>query len=768
MNAILCLLILSLGYAIAVTDFRPKDDSDGLARVEANEPLNVHIVFSNHLDIGFDKDGKGGTDNDIINFNFEEHYPAAIKCANELRQLGGTERMKYMTHSYLVSLFLDCPPNMGIRCPSRPAVEAFIEAVQNGDIWWHAMPHNAELEFMDRSMLQASIQLTHELDAAFGLPPKITMSQRDIPGFTRAAVPVLVDSGVKAVTLGVNGGSAPPDVPYNTPFLWRDIQSGTELIAMWHPGGYSGSPVDKGKDPMEGCVTVEGLNHVLCAAWNLGDNSGPQNSTKVLEIFNLVRGYFPGANVFSSTFDAFTTELLAKKDSLDLPVVTKEIGDTWIYGVQSDAHKVAEFRALMRMRRTMLSRADEYPMRNFTRMLIKVPEHTWGPDVKVYLNDYTNWSNDAFAAVQGQQNYIYMTNAWTRQASYNRWALEALKEASSGPVSARFKSDGAIEELAELEVVPDLGDFTLLGKADNLTFSSHAWTITIDPVSGGLSGLSRKWNNGRQGAQWASSKTPLGRFMYSTYTEEDYKVIWDQYQYVSRSDDWWFRKDFGKQDLDTHAETNRSNTYATVQQTWSKQDNEGSFEVLSVSTLPEDLQTRVGAPAQIWQWFKSPSADDRLFYNVLWVNKTATRLPEALWVRFTPDPQVADPDTWGMSKLGSLVSPTDIVRNGSHSMHGVDDDGVLVRGLGHKKSWEQLRIRTLDCALVSPGVPNPFPNPLTPSDMTQGMSFNLANNIWGTNYVMWQPYGDQSPNMGFRFEFEMLDKGYSEPHMAWR
>jgi hypothetical protein len=66
---------------------------------------------------------------------------------------------------------------------------------------------------------------------------------------------------------------------------------------------------------------------------------------------------------------------------------------------------------------------------------------------------------------------------------------------------------------------------------------------------------------------------------------------------------------------------------------------------------------------------------------------------QALWVRMRPDPQVADPDTWGMSKLGSLVSPTDVVRNGSHSMHGVDDDGVLVSGLGYKKSWEQLRIR---------------------------------------------------------------------------
>ena len=59
-----------------------------------------------------------------------------------------------------------------------------------------------------------------------------------------------------------------------------------------------------------------------------------------------------------------------------------------------------------------------------------------------------------------------------------------------------------------------------------------------------------------------------------------------------------------------------------------KQESEGSFEVISVSTLPKELVTSMGAPAQIWQWFKSPSADDRLFYNVLWVNKTATRMPE--------------------------------------------------------------------------------------------------------------------------------------------
>lgn len=60
------------------------------------------------------------------------------------------------------------------------------------------------------------------------------------------------------------------------------------------------------------------------------------------------------------------------------------------------------------------------------------------------------------------------------------------------------------------------------------------------------------------------------------------------------------------------------------------QDSADSFEFISLVTLPQELVTNVGAPAQVWQWFKSPSSDDRLLYNVLWVNKTATRLPEVL------------------------------------------------------------------------------------------------------------------------------------------
>lgn len=63
------------------------------------------------------------------------------------------------------------------------------------------------------------------------------------------------------LTVGVNAASAPPAVPKNTPFIWRDEPSGKQLLAMWHPGGYSGWPVDSADQ----CVQVRKAGWVQ---WN--------------------------------------------------------------------------------------------------------------------------------------------------------------------------------------------------------------------------------------------------------------------------------------------------------------------------------------------------------------------------------------------------------------------------------------------------------------------------------------------------------------------
>ena len=67
---------------------------------------------------------------------------------------------------------------------------------------------------------------------------KTVLSQRDVPGISRAVLPVLAANGVRAVTVGVNGASTPPNVPriYN----WQDPVSGVTMLAMTHPGGYGG------------------------------------------------------------------------------------------------------------------------------------------------------------------------------------------------------------------------------------------------------------------------------------------------------------------------------------------------------------------------------------------------------------------------------------------------------------------------------------------------------------------------------------------------
>lgn len=57
--------------------------------------------------------------------------------------------------------------------------------------------------------------------------------------------------------------------------------------------------------------------------------------------------------------------------------------------------------------------------------------------------------------------------------------------------------------------------------------------------------------------------------------------------------------------------------------------------------------------------------------------------------------------------------------------------------------------------MVSPGHATPFPSLRDPPDMRRGVSHCLTNNIWGTNYVMWQPYSAQDATMRFRFALEL-------------
>ncbi len=63
--------------------------------------------------------------------------------------------------------------------------------------------------------------------------------------------------------------------------------------------------------------------------WN-NDNAGPYTAAEYVAHFEAIQAEFPHARVVASTFDDFVGQLAAVADRL--PVLTSEIGDTWIHG----------------------------------------------------------------------------------------------------------------------------------------------------------------------------------------------------------------------------------------------------------------------------------------------------------------------------------------------------------------------------------------------------------------------------------------------------
>src|SRR5690606_27005263 len=108
-------------------------------------------------------------------------------------------------------------------------------------------------------------------------------------------------------------------------------------------------------------------------------------------------------------------------------------------------------------------------------------------------------------------------------------------------------------------------------------------------------------------------------------------------------------------------------------------------------------------------------------------------------------PAVRNADKWRIQKLGQWVSPLDVVSNGARTLHAFD------RGVRYDDGQLKLQIDSLDATLVAPGQPAllDFHNQLP--DLNQGMSFNLFNNIWGTNFTMWF---DDDASFRFRLAVE--------------
>lgn len=761
----------------------------------------VHLVFMNHLDIGYNGIyPTTGFIANVLNRYFtvrapaacsqqpsrwhprspaarrsprcaaQVYFPQAIALAQALRLLGGVERFIYTTHPILLSLYLDCPANftlargLTLQCPDADAQAAMEAAMVRGDITWHAGPMNQQFENAgDPRLVQLSLLLAKQLAGKYGLPMPQTLSQRDVPGTTRSLIPILAAAGITTMSVGVNDAVPPPAMGGLPAAVWRDPASGTQILFLQHAGGYPDvpgvSPDLPGGLSRGDCVVIPGFAEALCWAFRT-DNSGPPMSvSEVQGYWDILEGQFPGADIFASTYDNFTSRLLQRTDLL--PVVAHEVGDTWIEGVPSDPVKMQQYREAGRALLDCIDAGGcnvsaDSRLQHYARLLIKAPEHTWGLPG---LNDNVNWTNTAFAAARaaGASNYGDCEAAWLEQRDF--FVARGYDALQDHPLAADIQA--RLAALIPVRPNPTAAGYVAVPQSQwTAPMSCGGTSFGFDGATGGLA----TYTVG--GVAFASPSHTLGSFAYRTYNDTDFSMTNSQYQYE-------YTCCFGQPGCAAAAHPQQMLVTGTMTDMWAAPaGGDGSVCSAIVRVVPPPLAVSYyGAPAEIWLNV-SVGASGAASLGLTLMNKTATRLGETLWVAFNPAP--LDGYTLQMDKLSILVDPLNVTVNGSQHSHAIDSgvlyttqprsesayrDRVLGRD-GSPAAASSLWISSLDVPIVSPVTAvdpaTMLPAPMAPlTGPVTGAYFALFQNVYNTNYAF---YALESAYY-FRFGLEFVPAG---------
>lgn len=647
---------------------------------------NIHLIFKTHLDVGFTDYASVVVDN-----YFKKYIPASLRIARQMRDADRPEQFIWTTGSWLIYEYLERASNL-----ERADMEA---AILLGEISWHALPFTTHTELMDPELFRFGLSLSQSLDKRFG-KKTIAAKMTDVPGHTLGIVPLLAEAGVTFLHIGVNPGSTVPNVPRL--FRWQD-KNGAELMVMYESGYGS-------------AFTIDGMEDSL-AFGHTSDNLGPQTSDQVLEVYREKRKTFPGANVFASTLDQFAEKLEAVRSSL--PVVTNEIGDTWIHGIGSDPIKVSCFRELLRLRLEWLENGkigyQDRHFNDFNRRLLLIPEHTWGLDEKTFLGDHENYSQEKFSAARGSPAFKKLESSWVEKRKYIQNAVNALED-----LPLAQEAQNRLESIRPR--MPALAEWDKTSR-EQILLVTPKFEVWLDPAKGGvLSLVDRKTKH-----QWVDGSHPLGSLVYQTFSAADYERFFRQYIIPEQQKSGWPKEDFTKPGLEQANPISRF--WKPITRECYRRQTDTCSEFLFRQTFEKEAVLKYGAPKEVFIVYQFPVDSASIAVEVQWFNKQACRMPEALWFGFSP---LLPPDAeWKIEKLGIYISPLNVVENGNRHLHAVG------RSVQLQHEYGRLTISPLDSPLVSPGTPSVLDFNNQQPDLDKGMFFCLLNNLWGTNFPMW-------------------------------
>ena len=645
-----------------------------LVAQEVNTSVDkVYVVFKTHLDVGFTDLSSVVTQRYITEF-----IPKALDVSEKLRAENASEKYVWTTGAWLIWKYL--------HTASPEEVKRLEAAIGRGDIVWNSVPYTVESESMNLDLFETSLLLSHKLDEKYG-KKTIAAKMTDVPGHTRSIVSPMSRAGIRFLHIGVNPACPIPNVPEFC--RWRDTD-GSELILVYQQDYGSENILPGGK-------AVISINFT-------GDNHGPHSYEKVKEIYADLHKRYPNARLVACSFNEIAEELIAMQDQL--PVVTSEIGDTWIYGYGSAPIRMAKFRALSELysqwlREKKIDKNSDAAL-DFVLELGLIAEHTQGVDVKTHLHNWDKYDMDLFLPARATAPFRKAEASWKELDDYIYNAIQYLPQHLQAEALAKMKE-------IDQPVVP--------------VFTEKAQSVSSTP-----------W----QAAVLKKGALKLEGLSYQMYDAADYKQYLDNYL---RAHYGWALADIGKPGLDKSKAVSVSLSAQTIKQEVRK-EKKGIRTVSELVFQNEGKVDQRVLPEKMYIDVLDYKNEKKAEVTLTIKGKPAVRLPEAYWLSFTTD----DILSIVAEKVGGRVDLLDVVEKGNRQQHGIDRYVDLITSNGTIRIWSETAF------LVNVGEARGINYSLEYPDKKGGIHFNLSNNLWNTNFRMWN-----EGSLTYRFTIERID-----------
>ncbi|MGN0535953.1 MAG: DUF5054 domain-containing protein, partial [Eubacterium sp.] len=659
----------------------------------------VIVVSKTHLDLGFTDYAENIRQKYINKF-----IPEAVDLANEVN----TQSKKsfiWTTGSWIIKQALDYG--------NEEQKQKLKKALKNGNIVPHAMPFTTHTELLDEDTLDYGLSIVDELDEIRG-KKTVSAKMTDVPGHTKAIVPLLARHGIKLLHIGVNGVSAVPEVPEC--FLWKC--GGYEIVVVYsgdYGGAFKSDLIDE----------VLYFDHTL-------DNHGAPSPDKVMSKLDKIKSEFPDYDVQAGTLDDYAEAIWQVKDKL--PVVEDEIGDTWIHGSAADPYKSACLRELMRLKAhwladgTMKKDSEEY--RGFCDNLLCIAEHTCGMDTKCYFADYENYIKADFQRARKRDkiiirhpfrdfpyNILNIINKTHNKCSYStiEKSWHEQREYVDRAVSHLNFEHKAQAQKTLASLVPSNCITLKNGEKFNGSVKAFGYELNINSYGG----IGRLTFDDKEIIK--INDRPFAE--YRSYTSKDYDFWFSHYSRNFDKNSVWSYPDFGRPLLKyADGKYPEGSFYYKMTDAFISSD-ENATRVLVNLKCDKIACELSGAPRVFQVLYKIKRQG--VSFDVIWIEKDANRTTEAIFLHLYPAF-----DDFSMIKLGSKIDYNSVISMGGKNLHAVEK-------CIFENSGGAFVIQNFHSPLISLGQGKILEYDNKIEDCTtDGISYVLYNNVWGTNFPL--------------------------------